>query len=268
MITREVNSKDENLKVELFSFMDLVDINENKEVLIKRILEEIPKNKEIGFAGYDTKESLKLFLDWMIDKSEDLDNITEFKIEELVEKIQKVINKISKKIEKRKLNLFVFPSFNNFIHEKLGGVSGFCEWENEITLIINPNSNWKENFDFSFGHELAHSLSKFYKNEKSLGSWLIFEGIAEHFQKNEITGKKSAIVESITKEKAMEIFEEIKPHLNEETEELHRELFYGTGRYPLWAGYSIGYYLLEKYLKSHNLDVLDIIFKSSKEINV
>ena len=146
------------------------------------------------------------------------------------------------------------------------GVSGFCEWENEITLVINPNSNWKENFDFSFGHEISHSLSKFYKNERSIGSWLIFDGIAEHFQEKEITGKKSFIIESISKEKAMEIFQEIKSHLNDENEELHRELFYGSGKYPLWAGYCIGYYLLENYFKNEDFNIFEVIYKSPKEI--
>ena len=79
MFSKLIKSEDENLNVELFSFMDLVNLSTNKESLIKKILEEIPPNKEIGFAGYDTKESLKLFLDWTVDKPEDLENINEFK---------------------------------------------------------------------------------------------------------------------------------------------------------------------------------------------
>ncbi|MBT4651756.1 hypothetical protein HOC13_04525 [Candidatus Woesearchaeota archaeon] len=45
------------------------------------------------------------------------------------------------------------------------------------------------------------------------------------------------------------------------------EVFYGTGKYPNWTGYSIGYYLVEKYLENkQEVDWNKLLRKDPKEI--
>jgi len=46
---------------------------------------------------------------------------------------------------------------------------------------------------------------------------------------------------------------EIKPLLHENDFEKYSEVFFGTGKYPLWTGYSIGYFLVKKYLKKQKI---------------
>ena len=47
----------------------------------------------------------------------------------------------------------------------------------------------------------------------------------------------------------MKIFYKLKDRLDDDSFETYNEIFYGKGGYPLWAGYTIGYYLIEDYLK-------------------
>ena len=225
-------------------------INNNKEELVESILKEVPYIKSIGYAGYLSKDALKKFLSWGIIKEENNAKIKKIKEKESLKEIKKILNKF-KDITKyeKKLYIFLFSTFESNIIKKLVGISGYCTWKNTIIIFIYPINGWNESLRETFGHELAHSLSPYYHKENTIGEWLIFEGIAEHFREHFDKSGKSDIVKSISKIKSMKILNSIKSKLYIKNEELHTELFYGTGRYPLWSGYSIGYYIVENYLK-------------------
>ena len=53
----------------------------------------------------------------------------------------------------------------------------------------------------------------------------------------------------ISEKEILKIFNEIKNRLNSKNNKFHKEVFYGTGKYPLWSGYAIGYYIVKEYLK-------------------
>jgi len=42
---------------------------------------------------------------------------------------------------------------------------------------------------------------------------------------------------------------EIKPVLHKNNFKKYNEIFFETGKHPLWSGYSIGYFLVKKYLE-------------------
>ncbi len=47
----------------------------------------------------------------------------------------------------------------------------------------------------------------------------------------------------------------------------YMDVFYGTGKYSSWLGYSLGYYLVEKYLATLNeIDWNILLRKNPKEI--
>jgi uncharacterized protein YjaZ len=47
----------------------------------------------------------------------------------------------------------------------------------------------------------------------------------------------------------------------------YKEIFYGAGRYPNWMGYTIGYYLVKKYLEKHEeIDWKILLRKNPEEI--
>ena len=166
--------------------------------------------------------------------------------------IKEAVLACNKFICKRKVYIFIFPTFDEFILNKMDGVSGYTIYKNTIAIYINTNKNYKKALKETLVHEMAHVISDYY-NKNTLKDALINEGLAEHFREYLIGGGKAKWVKSISKKEALLIFKKIKPYLNKSNDKLYRELFLGGGRYPLWAGYAIGYYLIDNYLKKQKI---------------
>ncbi|MCH7850572.1 MAG: hypothetical protein IH845_02920 [Nanoarchaeota archaeon] len=234
---------------ELYNYLNVVG---NPKEVIDKILEEIPYLESIGYAGYKEKKWLKITLDRLIpDKKEDNQNYN-FK-ENYKKEIKTISEKTFRKCQdyiKEKTHIFLFPTFDKFTIEKMKGVSGYCPWNNTLLIFINFNNGWKDQLEETIIHELAHSLSPYAKFDAPIGSWIILEGIAEQFKDFIIKGKKSLWVTTISKKESFEILKDIKELLNKNDFENYKEIFYGSGKYPLWAGYAIGYNLIEIYLEN------------------
>ncbi len=175
---------------------------------------------------------------------------------------------LCKDIIENKQKILVFPTNNNFVIKYMGGVNGFSPKKNFVWLFLNTSAReWKENLRETLCHELAHSLSPYYKgSDFNLGEGIILDGIAEHFKDDLLKNKKSPWVNTINRNEAKKILKEIKPKLYIKDKDLYEEIFFGKGKYPNWVGYSIGYYLIEEYLKHHKKDWNNIIKKSPEEI--
>ncbi len=248
------NFQVKNLDVKIYSFLN-ENLNEKKQ-LIKEILSEISEDKEIGFAGWKSKEGLRENLDF---------NLEDKRIPKLNINFEKIVNKIKNLLEKthlylnKRLWVYLFPTNSTFVKEELNGVTGFCPWKNLIYIYVHPECNLND-LEKVIIHELAHSVSKYYKSlDMSIGEGLIFEGLAENFVEAIEGEEDKNLSQVITEKKAKEIFFEIKKILKEKDFKHYSEVFYGTGKYPNWTGYSIGYYLIEQYIKQK--------FKDKKEIN-
>lgn len=250
-----------------FELHNYLDIKSSKNV-IGELLEAIPDLEDIGYAGYIEKKFLEETLKRLIlDKEE---NPPYFYKKENEAKIELICNNIverCKKYIKEKIHIFLFPTFDKFAIEKMHGVSGFCPWENVIMVFINFQDKWKKYLEESIVHELAHALSPYSKPDASIGSWLILEGLAENFKEFILKGSKSSWVEVISEEEAWKIFKEIKNVLGENDFRKYSEIFFGSGKYPNWTGYTIGYYLVKKYLKDNqNIDWNILLRKNPQEI--
>lgn len=242
--------KRDNKNFELHNYLD---VNGSPEEIIDKIIKKIPNLEDIGFAGYLEKKWLKLTLQRLIPDKEGNNQqyVYNKKYEEDIKiTCKKVIEKCEKYLN-GKIHIFLFPTFDKFAREKMNGISGFCPWKNTIFIFINFTNQWRIYLEESIVHELAHALSPHCKIDASIGSWLVLEGIAENFKEFIIPGRKSPWVMIVPEEKAWKIFEEIKEILNENDFNKYSEVFYGTGKYPLWTGYTLGYYLVKRYIKKH-----------------
>lgn len=242
--------------VELFIFSEDAD----------KIIDEFPLIDEIGYAGYKEKNWLRNLLtnlevnekngNFFNDNKETIKNL----IEDAIKKCGSFFN------DKR--YIFVFPTSDDFIGKNMEGVNGFTSFKKTILIFINPTEKWKENLKEIIIHEMAHTLSGYYgSNEYNLGESIIHEGIAENFREN-LTGSKGPWTKVITEYECKKIFEEIKNLLDNKN--LSEELFFGIGKYPNWAGYTIGYYLVKDYLnkkfKNKKIDWKNIFKTNTKEI--
>lgn len=254
---------------EIYSFLDNLKWNSVGEI-IDNFVKEVPKIEGINFAGYETKKLLIETLDmFLLDKDR---NHNRFQINE--EGIE-IFNSIKETMQKLKLYfnskkyIFVFPTFDTFTVEMMNGVGGFSPRKNVIFLYLNLNGkDWKKSLKDTLIHEFAHSVSDFYLGGENfnLGEGMVFDGLAEHFRKINFGGN-DMLIEAVSKEDCMEYFEELKSKLDSTDFDFYMEVFYGTGKYPSWMGYSLGYYLIEKYLTTlSKIDWNILLRKNPKEI--
>lgn len=251
METEIIQIKDTILKI--FSFFDRGDLIHNKEKFLNKIIEDIKNNSNSeGFAGFQNESGFRMHFDFR--NYGDKINIKYPSNKIFLNKISKLtkeaLEKISEVLDKREIHLYLFPTLSKFTIEKMKGSSGRWIWKNVIYIDVFPGENWEEYFKGTLIHETAHTLSDYYSNEISIGEGIIFEGLAEHFQEKFI-GVKNSWTKAFPKKKIQEIFKEIKANLDKKDHDLYNDLFFGTGKYPLWTGYTIGYFLIEEYLKKH-----------------
>lgn len=82
---------------------------------------------------------------------------------------------------------------------------------------------------------------------------LIADGLAEHFQMA-FTKKRNPWTRAISKKDAIKIFKGLIDNINKSMEKnysFHTALFFGNNKYPLWSGYTIGFYLAKDILKGN-----------------
>ncbi|HKL24539.1 MAG TPA: DUF2268 domain-containing putative Zn-dependent protease [Candidatus Nanoarchaeia archaeon] len=262
-----------NVPVEVNSYLD--EANLEKEELIDSILKQTKPNRYIGYGGWIKEEYFKKSLELSLKSNEEMKN-KKFRIsdKEHIEEIKKALEKCSSVLEK-KLYIFTFPTYSKFISEKMNGAGGSTPYKNIFYLKIPPHENkekQKESIQHTVAHEIGHALSEEPNLYSSPSRMFKEEGLNEHFREEKIGGGRDPWTKAISKEKAMEIFNEIKEQskLYKTDRKSHREIFFGTGKYPLWSGYTIGYYLIEDYLNSlkdkENIDWKKFFKTPSKKI--
>ena len=254
---------------EVYSFLDNLKGNNAGEI-IDNLVKTVPKIKGINFAGYKTKKLLTKTLDiFILDKERNHDL---FKVDgedvEIFNLIKETMQKLKLYFNSKKY-IFVFPTFDTFTVEIMNGVGGFLPKKSVIFLFLNLNGkDWKSSLKDTLVHEFAHSVSDFYSGGKNfnLGEGMIFDGLAENFRKINFGGN-DLLIKAVSREECLKYFEELKSKLDSTDFDFYMEVFYGTGKYPRWLGYSLGYYLIEKYLSTLNdLDWNIILRKNPKEI--
>ena len=259
--------KDNN---EIFELHNYLNTNSSSELVVEEIVKNIPDLEDIGFAGCLEKDWLKTLLKgFILDKNSDNQHYSynpeyEKKVREICEETLKQC----KGYINKKIHIFLFPTFSKFVIEKMGGVNGFSSWHGTLWIFVNFVRGWEDSLKETIVHELAHAVSPFYKGgDFVIGYGLILDGIAEHFKDYIIPNKRSSWTQAISEKKAWEMFRELKDSLTIKDFDKYNELFYGTGKYPLWAGYTIGYYLVKEYLKKQRyIDWNGLLRKNPKDI--
>ncbi len=258
---------DNNFEINLF--FDNLNLKNAGKIIDKNI-EEIKNNSKIGFAGFIDKK----FLSSIIDRCS-LDNKREHKYFDTDEILKNKIIEVTKitldelkRFSKSKKYVFIFPCFDNFVIDKMGGLTGFCPWKNVLMIFLHPTINWEIALKETIAHEFAHATSPFYNGgDITIGQGIIFEGLAEHFREFVFGGKTAPYSKAINKNGIKMFFNELKYKLNLKSDSFYSEVFFGTGKYPMWTGYSIGYYLAGKYLENKkNVDWNELLRKDPNEI--
>lgn len=145
------------------------------------------------------------------------------------------------------------------------GVGGYTFSSDFIRINIDDKKVTKELIAENVVHELCHA-ARWGKNAEWMNSLfdnLIFEGIACCFEVEYLKNRdsKSLFIKTIigrTDEENERILERLHKQLDLSHYDYDDIFFKGDEKFPLWAGYSLGYYLVKKYLDKTGKKIEDV----------
>ena len=265
--------RDKKLIAEVYSFLKYKSLTESG--LIKEIIKEIQK-VPTGSNGFKNIKELKEHLSLSILSKKKLGNtVLRFNEAAILQIINDGVKKCNKVLPSESKNILVFPCFNSFVINNMSGVTGFTPCKNTFHLFIHPSAKWKNTLGKEVGHEFNHSVFMDYHNVNcheidTLLNIIIFEGLAENFVER-VFEKPNIWAKAVSLKKCNEVLPKIKKLLNSRNQRVYYSLFFEGKKYPLWAGYAIGYQIVKSFLRNNKTiewkDILrikpEIIFKES-----
>ncbi|MEN2766676.1 DUF2268 domain-containing protein [Ornithinibacillus xuwenensis] len=171
------------------------------------------------------------------------------------------------------VSIFILPSntYNRKIMHHYNGKSGLA-FKDKLFLFISEDTSETE-LKALFTHEYNHCcrLKKDPKNEEDyqLLDAIILEGLAENAV-HERFGKK--YLAPWTSYYSTDVLNDIWKNLIKPNKDLtrtsrkHNQLLYGTNFYPKMAGYSVGYFLVNRYAEKTRKKSKDLFVTPSEEM--
>jgi uncharacterized protein YjaZ len=259
-----------NHKAKIYCHVESTIDNNNRKNILNTLLASY-QNIIQDYSGFGSRTKLTRFLEQEIFGFNNITQLENKKIDntKIISIIHKTLEKCNKKIAfSGALHIHCFPSYNSFINTKMSGVSGYTSDQNNILLFLSPQPGWQKQLRYTIAHEYAHTFTYAYHGWKTLLDSLIFEGIAEHFRESVLGGKVSPWSKSIPPNECKKIFKEIYNNLQNTQEKYYQQIFLGfEDKYPLWAGYAIGYQIVKLFLSKHkNMSWPDIVKTKTEDI--
>jgi uncharacterized protein YjaZ len=181
-------------------------------------------------------------------------------------------------IKNDSITVYILPAGrdNLFLLMKMEGVTAVTAGSKQIVLSIEPQMNgWENMLKYSVAHEYHHTCwTK--NNLAKLPSWtllnyLVFEGRADSYAHLVYPNIQSPWTGVLTAEQKAKLWGRIKGELESTDVSLQQQVMFGSFVYPYWGGYSLGYDIVQTFLKNNknispddwtNLDAETILSKS------
>lgn len=155
------------------------------------------------------------------------------------------------------------------------GVGGRTRTSDFIEFAINEEKATKNLISEMVAHELCHA-ARWGKNDEwinSLFDGMISEGIATYLEAEFVKDReeKTVFIKTILKrtdDENKKILEELRDQLESNYYDYNTILFNGNDKLPRWSGYSLGYYLVKKYLEKTNKKIEDAFVDKYAEFKI
>lgn len=242
--------------------------NLTKGELINHILKNIKNNKFVGYAGFLKKKDLKLDLynKWLTNfKSENYRSLSKKEKNKIENVIKQTIQICKKKLKINKIYIFIFPWFPEDKDKIFKGVTGYARYEGVINLYIYSKKFDLNSIKQTIIHEYNHLAFFFYqKIFRKKYKWriidsLIMEGLAQNFEEN-ILKIRPIYSKVLSQSNAFNLLKNIKNELYKFDRKFYESLFFGSKKFKRWSGYTIGYFIVKKFIKQNkNLNWKDLI---------
>jgi uncharacterized protein YjaZ len=144
------------------------------------------------------------------------------------------------------------------------GVGGRTRTSDFIEFAINENKATENLISEMVTHELCHA-ARWGKNDEWINSLfdnVISEGIATYLEAEFVRDReeKTVFIKTILERTDNEneiILEKLRDQLDSNYYDYDTIFFNGNDELPRWSGYSLGYYLVKKYLEKINQKIED-----------
>ena len=154
------------------------------------------------------------------------------------------------------------------------GVGGRTRTSDFIEFAINEEKATENLISEMVAHELCHA-ARWGKNDEwinSLFDGVINEGIATYFEAEFVKDRteKTVFIKTILErsdEENEKILEKLRSQLDSNYYDYDTIFFNGSNEFPRWSGYSLGYYLVRKYLKKTGKKIEDAFADKYADFN-
>ena len=155
------------------------------------------------------------------------------------------------------------------------GVGGRTRTSDIIEFAINEEKATENLISEMVAHELCHA-ARWGKNDEwinSLFDGMISEGIATYLEAEFVKDRKekTVFIKTIlerTDDENEKILEELRNQLDSNYYDYDTIFFNGNDKLPRWSGYSLGYYLVKKYLEKTNKKIEDAFADKYAEFKI
>jgi uncharacterized protein YjaZ len=140
--------------------------------------------------------------------------------------------------------------------QDLHGVGGFTAGAGKIWLTILPGGDWKDWISHAVAHEYHHSVwtARHHQTNPILNmtDYLVFEGRADSFANMIDPQRHSPWTNALTRQQERTAWRTIERRLQSTDAPLMQGLMFGGAEgVPHWAGYTIGFQIVQSFLKGH-----------------
>lgn len=146
----------------------------------------------------------------------------------------------------------------------MNGVFGFTAGSKQVLISLDSTiKGWEKMLSYAIAHEYNHAYwTK--ENFAKLTQWtvldyLVFEGKGDYFAKLLYPKIKTPWTEALSSEKKTALWNRLQPELNNQDFSFQAEVMFGSQKFPLWGGYSLGYDIVQSSL-SKDLSILPEIW--------
>jgi uncharacterized protein YjaZ len=126
----------------------------------------------------------------------------------------------------------------------------------KVWLQITPEGAWREWLAYDFAHEYHHSVwtTRHFDPTRpfNLIRYLVFEGRSDALARLAYPARRAPWTDALTPTQEAAVWKAMQPHLQTTSFPVMRSfIFGGNGHIPRWAGYTVGFRLVQAFLKRH-----------------
>lgn len=145
----------------------------------------------------------------------------------------------------------VDPSWSHL--RAMHGVGGFTPGAGKVWLTILPQDDWQDWIAYAVAHEYHHSAWMAGPREiEDLADYLVFEGRADSFARLVDPAREAPWTSALTGPEERDAWRTLKAQLGStDAQVLQGMMFGGADGLPRWAGYTVGFRIVEAYRRAH-----------------